>query len=52
MVSHFSQCQCSHTIDDLGIHLLHCPCKSERIIAHDMFQDTIATIASQSGAHV
>ncbi len=52
MVPHFSQCQCGHTIDDLGIHLLRCLCGSERIIAHDTLWETIAAIASKSEAHV
>ncbi len=46
------QCQGGHTIDDLGIHLLHCPCGSECIAAHDMFQNIVATIALKSGAHI
>ncbi len=28
-VAHLSWCQCGHAIDDLGIHLLRCSCKSE-----------------------
>jgi hypothetical protein len=43
---------CGDTIDDLGIHLLHCSCGSEHIIAHDTFQNTIAVIASKNGAHI
>jgi predicted PurR-regulated permease PerM len=39
-------------MDDLGVHLLRCPCKNERIIAHDMLQNTIVAIASKSGAHI
>ncbi len=52
IVTHFSQCQCGHTIDDLGIHLLRCLCKSERTTTHDTFRDTIATIASKNETHV
>ncbi len=37
MVAHLSWCQCGCTIDDLGIYLLHCPCKSEHITTHDNF---------------
>jgi hypothetical protein len=33
IVAHLSRCQCGHTIDDLGIHLLHYSCGSECIIA-------------------
>jgi hypothetical protein len=29
IVTHFSRCQCGHTIDDLSIHLLRCPYESE-----------------------
>jgi hypothetical protein len=52
MVAHLSQCQCGHTIDDLGTHLLWCPCESERTIAQNTFRNTIATIILESGAHV
>ncbi len=51
-ILHFSRCQCGHTIDDLGIHLLCCPCGSECITTHDMFRDTIAAIILESGIHV
>jgi Zn finger protein HypA/HybF involved in hydrogenase expression len=52
IVPHFSWCQCGHTIDDLGIHLLRCMCKSGRTIAHDMLQITVAIIALESEVHV
>ncbi len=52
MVTHVSWCQCGHTIDDLVTHLFRCPCGNERIATHDTFQDTIASIALESGAHV
>jgi hypothetical protein len=51
MVPHFSRCQCGHTINDLGIHLLHCTCKSECTIAHDTLWNIVATIMSKSGVH-
>jgi hypothetical protein len=51
-IVHLSQCQCGHTIDDLGIDLWRCPCESEHIVAHDMLQNTITTIALESGVHV
>jgi hypothetical protein len=35
IVVHFSRCQCGHTIDNLGIHLLHCLCKNEHNVTHD-----------------
>jgi len=52
IVVHLSQCQCVHTINDLGIHLLHCPCENEHIVTHDTLQNIIAIIASKNGAHV
>ncbi len=52
MATHLSWCQCGHTIDDLSIYLLRCPCKSEHITTHDTLQDTIATITLESGTHV
>jgi len=51
-ILHFSQCQCGCTINDLGIHLLCCPCGRERTVAHDTFWNTIGAIISKSGAHV
>jgi hypothetical protein len=52
MVPHVSQCQCGHTIDDLSIHLLQCPCGNERTIAHDTLWDIVATITSKSGGWI
>jgi hypothetical protein len=49
---HLSQCQCCHTINDLGIHLLCCSCENDCTTTHDTLQNTIATIASKSGAHI
>jgi hypothetical protein len=46
------ECECGHTIDALGIHLLHCPCKNERTTTHDMLQNIVAIIALENGAHV
>jgi hypothetical protein len=37
IVLHFSQCQRGHTINNLGIHLLHCLCRNEHNVTHDMF---------------
>ncbi len=37
IITHFSRCQCGHTISDLGAHLLWCPCGSECMIAHYTF---------------
>jgi len=34
-IMHISLCQCGHTIDDLGIHLLCCSCGSGCIATHD-----------------
>jgi hypothetical protein len=52
MVEHLSWCQCFHTINDLGIHLLHCPCRNEHIAAHNTLWNTIATIALENGTHI
>ncbi len=43
---------CGHTINDLGIHLLHCSCGSECIVARDMLQNIVVAITSESGAQV
>jgi hypothetical protein len=52
IVPYFSWFQCGHTIDDLGIHLLHCMCENGRITTHDILQDTVAIITLESEAHV
>jgi len=51
-IRHLSQCQCGHTIDGLGIHLLHCSCGNERIITHDTIWNTIVTIVLETGARI
>ncbi len=52
MVAHLSRCQCGHAIDDLGTHLLWCPCGGEHIATHNTFGATIIIIALESGTHV
>jgi hypothetical protein len=52
MVAHLSSCQCGHIINDLGIHLLHCPCENEHIAAHDTLRNTIAVIVLENGTHI
>jgi hypothetical protein len=49
---HLSQCHCYHTLNDLGIHLICCLCENDCTTTHDTLQNTIATIASKSGAHI
>ncbi len=51
-VAHFSRCECGHTINELGIHLLCCLYGSEHITTHDTLRDTIVTITSKSGTHI
>ncbi len=52
MITHISRCECVHTIDDLGIHWLHCPCKNKHTTTHDMLRNIVAIIALESGAHI
>jgi hypothetical protein len=49
--THFSQCQCGHTIDDLNTHLLWCPCEREHTTTHDTLWDIVVTIVLENGAH-
>jgi hypothetical protein len=51
-IAHLSQCQCGHTIDDLGIHLLHYLCENECITTHDTFRNTIITIMLENGVQI
>lgn len=50
--THLSHWQCTHTIYDLGIHLLRCPCKSECNTTHDIFQDIVTIVVLESGTHI
>jgi hypothetical protein len=52
IIAHLSRCQCGHTIDDLGTHLIQCPYGNERLVAHDTVRNIIATIVLESKAHV
>jgi hypothetical protein len=52
LITHLSQCQCGHTSDDLGTHLLRCPYTSEHTIAHNTLWNIVAIIALESGTHV
>jgi hypothetical protein len=52
MVTHFSQCTCGHTIDDLGTHLFWCPYMNECTTTHNTRQDIIVIIDLESGTHV
>jgi hypothetical protein len=52
LISHLSWCQWGHTIDNLGTHLVWCPCRNEHIVAHDPLWDIVITIILESGTHV
>jgi len=52
MIAHLSCYQCGHTIDNLGTHLLWCPCGNERTTIHDTFWDTITIIILKNATHV
>jgi len=51
-IPHVSQCQCGHTIDDLSIYLLHCPCGNEQVTAHYTLWDIVAIITSKSETQI
>jgi hypothetical protein len=51
-IFHISRCQFGHTIDDLGTHLLCCPCRIKHIATHDTLRNTIEVIALESGTHI
>jgi hypothetical protein len=51
-VAHLSQCWCDHTINNLGTHLLRCPCENEHTVAHDTLWNIIVTIVLENEAHV
>ncbi len=52
IVAYLSWCQCGHTIDDLGTHMLQCPCKNECMATNNTFQDIIVIIVLESGVHI
>ncbi len=43
-IGSISQCVCTHPIDSMGIHFLHCAHGNKRIGTHDAIRDTFATI--------
>jgi hypothetical protein len=43
---------CTHPIDPMGIHLLHCDHDNEHIGTHDGVRNTFATIVWDVGFHV
>ncbi len=45
-------CVCTHPINRMGIHFLHCAHGNECIKTHDVICDTFATIAWDVGFHV
>jgi hypothetical protein len=45
-------CVCTHPIDSLGIHLLHCAHGNERIETYDAIRDTFAAIARDASFHM
>ncbi len=45
-------CVCTHPIDPIGIHLLHCAHDNERTWTHDAVHDTFVTIAQDASFHV
>jgi hypothetical protein len=51
-IANIPQCVCTHPINLMGIHLLHCVHGNEHIKTHDVIRDTFATIAQDVGFHV
>jgi hypothetical protein len=45
-------CVCTHLIDPMGIHLLHCAHGNERMGTHDAVCNTFVAIAQDVGFHV
>jgi hypothetical protein len=45
-------CMCTHPIDHMGIHLLHCVHGNEHIRTHDVIHDTFVAIVQTAGFHV
>jgi hypothetical protein len=46
------QCVCTHSINLIGIHLLHYVHGNECVKTHDVIHDTFATIAQDVGFHM
>jgi hypothetical protein len=46
------QCMCTHCINPVGIHFLHCVPGKERTWTHDAIHDTFITIAWNVGFHM
>jgi hypothetical protein len=43
---------CTHPLDPMGIHLLHCTHGNEQTTTHDVVRDTFAAIAQNVGFHM
>jgi hypothetical protein len=44
LIASIPRCVCTHPIDPMGIHPLHCAHGNERIRTHDTICDTFAAI--------
>jgi hypothetical protein len=48
-IASIPQCVCTHPIDLMGIHLLHCAHDNEHTGTHDAIRDTFVTIVRNFG---
>jgi hypothetical protein len=46
------RCVCTHPINFMGIHLLHCAHGNKRTRTHDAIHNTFVAIAQNVGFHV
>jgi hypothetical protein len=46
------QCVCTHPIEPMGIHFLHCVHDNKRTRTHDIIRDTFVAIAWNDGFHM
>ncbi len=51
-IAHIPWCVCTHPIDLMGIHLLHCVHNNKHIRTHDGIGDTFVAIVRDVGFHV
>jgi hypothetical protein len=51
-ITNIFQCVCTHPIDPMGIHLLHCVHDNECTRTHDAILDTFAAITRDVGYHM
>jgi hypothetical protein len=52
LVLGLTHCICGHSLNPMGIHLLHCTHGGERIASYNAIQDAFVSIVRDAGFHI